>query len=40
MRSPFFQHPKIKLSNRKTFLVEVKNYTKENKYIQSARLNG
>ena len=38
--SPFFEFTTIKLSNGKTFNVDAKNFSKENKYIQSARLNG
>lgn len=38
--SPFFKNVKMTLSNGKTFEVEAQNYSKENKYIQSAILNG
>ncbi|MDR2920863.1 MAG: GH92 family glycosyl hydrolase [Tannerella sp.] len=38
--SPFFKNVKMTLSNGKTFEVEAQNYSKENKYIQSATLNG
>lgn len=38
--SPFFKNVKMTLSNGKTFEIEAQNYSKENKYIQSATLNG
>ena len=38
--SPVFEEQTIQLSNGKTFKVVCKNYAPENKYIQSARLNG
>jgi predicted alpha-1,2-mannosidase len=38
--SPFFRQAKITLSNGKVFEVEAQNYSAENKYIQSATLNG
>lgn len=38
--SPFFKNIKMTLSNGKIFEVEAQNYSKENKYIQSATLNG
>ncbi len=38
--SPFFEEVKMTLSNGKVFEVEAQNYSKENKYIQSATLNG
>lgn len=38
--SPFFQKSEIRLENEKTFKVVAKNYGPQNKYIQSARLNG
>ena len=38
--SPFFPYAKMTLSNGKTFEVEAKNSSAENKYIQSATLNG
>lgn len=38
--SPTFQSATIKLSEGKTFAVVCKNYSPENKYIQSATLNG
>ena len=38
--SPVFNHIKIRLSNGKVFEIEAQNNTEENKYIQSATLNG
>jgi predicted alpha-1,2-mannosidase len=38
--SPLFNNIKIKLGNGKTFEIEAKNGSNENKYIQSAILNG
>lgn len=38
--SPFFEDVKIDLGNNKSFTVHCSNYGKDNKYIQSARLNG
>lgn len=38
--SPFFQDTQIQLGNGKTFRVKAQNFSEENKYIQSARLNG
>ncbi|TDS11668.1 GH92 family glycosyl hydrolase [Sphingobacterium paludis] len=38
--SPFFETASIALSNGQTFRVKAKNFAKENKYIQSAVLNG
>lgn len=38
--SPLFSHIKIKLSNEKVFEIEAKGCSDENKYIQSATLNG
>ncbi len=38
--SPFFENIKIDLGNNKTFEVKCENFSKENKYIQSATLNG
>ena len=38
--SPFFDEITITLPDGKSFTVKAKNYSKENKYIQSARLNG
>ena len=38
--SPVFNHIKIRLSNGKIFEIEAKNASDENKYIQSAALNG
>lgn len=38
--SPFFNEIKIKLSNGKTFRIIGKYCSEENKYIQSAKLNG
>ena len=38
--SPFFENVKVDLGNNKTFEIQCINYGKENKYIQSAKLNG
>ncbi len=38
--TPFFPHIKMKMSNGKVFEIEAKNHSAENKYIQSATLNG
>lgn len=38
--TPFFEKVEIELSNHKIFEVYCENYGKENKYIQSATLNG
>ncbi len=38
--SPFFSKASITLGNGKTFEIICKNYAPENKYIQSAKLNG
>lgn len=38
--SPFFEETKVKLSNGKVFRVKATNFSKRNKYIQSATLNG
>ena len=38
--SPVFEEVKIKLNNGKVFTLKAHHYAKENKYIQSARLNG
>jgi predicted alpha-1,2-mannosidase len=38
--SPFFERSQIKLPGGKTFTVKAKNFSKANKYIQSATLNG
>ena len=38
--SPFFESVTISLPNGRKFSVKAKNYSEENKYIQSARLNG
>jgi len=38
--SPIFKDSKIQLANNKFFEVEAKNYSSQNKYIQSAILNG
>jgi len=38
--SPVFRSVKMKLSNGNVFEIEAKNYSNENKYIQSATLNG
>lgn len=37
---PVFQEVSIKLENGKTFRIVCHNYAKENKYVQSAKLNG
>lgn len=38
--SPMFESVKMDLGNGKTFEIMTNNYSKENKYIQSAKLNG
>ena len=38
--SPFFEDIKVTLDDGKTFRVHAKDYSEENKYIQSATLNG
>ena len=38
--SPVFERSVIKLDNGKTFEIVCKNYAPQNKYIQSATLNG
>ncbi len=38
--SPVFEKASIKMGNGKTFTVVCKNYSPDNKYIQSAKLNG
>lgn len=38
--SPFFEQVKMNLSNGKTFEIEARGCSEENKYIQSATLNG
>lgn len=38
--SPFFEKTTLHLPNGKTFTVKAKNLSQENKFIQSARLNG
>lgn len=38
--SPLFEHIKIDLGNGALFEIEARNCSKENKYIQSAKLNG
>jgi len=38
--SPVFEHSEIKLPDGKTFEIECINYSRANKYIQSAKLNG
>jgi len=38
--SPMFENTTLKLGNGNTFTVACKNYSPENKYIQSAKLNG
>jgi predicted alpha-1,2-mannosidase len=38
--SPMFKHVSIDLGNGKTFVIEAPNASEENKYIQSATLNG
>ncbi len=37
---PWFEHASVKLPNGKTIEVNVKNFSKENKYIESVTLNG
>lgn len=38
--SPFFEKTTLKLANGKEFIILAKNYSRQNKYIQSAKLNG
>jgi len=38
--SPILKEARLNLENGKTFIIKATNLTKENKYIQSARLNG
>ncbi|MFC4676346.1 GH92 family glycosyl hydrolase [Dysgonomonas termitidis] len=38
--SPFFANTKMAMSNGKVFEIEAQNYSDDNKYIQSATLNG
>lgn len=38
--SPMFKNVKMKLSNGKVFEIDAENYSKDNIYIQSAKLNG
>ena len=38
--SPFFEKATLHLPNGKSFIINAKDISKENKYIQSARLNG
>ena len=38
--SPVFKNAAVHLENGNTFSITVKNYASENKYIQSAKLNG
>jgi putative alpha-1,2-mannosidase len=38
--SPVFEKVTINLGNNKTFVIEAKNVSAQNKYIQSAMLNG
>lgn len=38
--SPIFENATIQLSNGKTFSIKCKNYSSNNKFIKSARLNG
>ncbi len=38
--SPLFKHISLRLPNGRTFLIEAKGCSRENKYIQSAMLNG
>ncbi len=38
--SPFFETTNIELENGNTFTVQANNFSQENKYIQSAKLNG
>lgn len=40
IESPFFERTEIELPDEKRFIIEAKNNSKRNKYIQSARLNG
>ncbi len=38
--SPIFKKSTIKLGNKKSFVIEAKNVSSQNKYVQSATLNG
>src|SRR6201999_2091843 len=38
--SPIFSKSTITLGNKKTFIIEAKNVSAQNKYVQSATLNG
>jgi len=38
--SPLFGSATIDLGNKRTFVIKANNNSKENKYIQSAKLNG
>ena len=38
--SPVFEHVTVDLGNGETFVIEARNASPENKYIQSATLNG
>jgi putative alpha-1,2-mannosidase len=38
--SPVFEKSTINLGNNKTFVIEAKNVSAQNKYVQSATLNG
>ena len=38
--SPIFKKSTINLPNKKTFVIEAKNVSAQNKYVQSATLNG
>ena len=38
--SPMFEHVSVDIGNGKTFIIEARNASSKNKYIQSARLNG
>jgi predicted alpha-1,2-mannosidase len=38
--SPIFEKSTINLGNKKTFVIEAKNVSAQNKYVQSATLNG
>jgi putative alpha-1,2-mannosidase len=38
--SPVFEKVTINFDNKKTFIIEAKNVSAQNKYIQSATLNG
>ena len=38
--SPMFEHVSVAIGNGKTFVIEARNASTENKYIQSGSLNG